>query len=191
METGDRGRDADRRIDACPMQHVAQALGSPAARDQAHAFFVRDAVRVKGGPFARENPALPYLVVGLEPPTAADVASPDRRTEVRVLALALGESYGARMPYARRLEFINEDESLAHAVATHRAVIATLVPQLVSAEQQGNRAAFDRLAGEAVAEWQLLRAVYESMAPTSETLTQLKREHGMALGTETRHPHGH
>ena len=144
-----------------------------------------------GGPFAHDNPALPYLAVGLEPPTGADVASPDRRTEVRALALALGESYGARMPYARRLEFINEDESLARAVAAHRAVIAKLVPQLVSAEQQGNRAAFDRLAGEAVAEWHLLRAVYESMAPTPEMLTQLKREHGMALGTETHHPHGH
>jgi len=135
------------------------------------------------GRYAHDNVALPYLAVGLAAPAAADLADPERAGRARQLGLALGETYGARLPYARRVELMNQDARLADSLARRRSALGALVPGLVAAQQDGDRAKWDELAARAVAEWKTLFALYTSIASTPVIRTQLERQHERALGS--------
>jgi len=138
------------------------------------------------GPFAHDNVALPYWVTGLEQPTAADLATRSRARRVRALGLALGESYGAIMPYARLVEAVATMPGLGDSLAVHRGAIAALVPQLRTASGRG----FDALAARAIREWEALRRLYTAAAPSPEIRAQLERQHERALGADPgRHMH--
>ena len=56
------------------------------------------------GPFAHDNPTLPYLAVGLSPPSADNMANPERARWLRTLGLALSETYGAVPRLSSRLD---------------------------------------------------------------------------------------
>jgi len=135
------------------------------------------------GPFAHDNVALPYWVTGLEQPTAADLANRSRARRVRALGLALGESYGAIMPYARLVETITTMPGFADSAAAHREAIAELVPRLRAARGR----AFEALATSAIGEWEALRRLYARAAPSPEIRTQLERQHERALGAAPGH----
>jgi hypothetical protein len=139
------------------------------------------------GYYAHDNVALPYLATGLVPPTALDLASPHGARRVRALGLALGETYGARMPYARRVERTSSYALLTDSLEAGRAKLRGLVPLLREAEKSGDAGRRRELAERAVAEWELLRRLYERAAPTPEVRAQLERQHQRALGEG----HGH
>ena len=164
-----------------------RARGGVPTRRQVAMVHVWTDVPSPEGLFAQENLALPFLALGLRPPTPKVLSDPQRATEIRELALALAETYGSRIGYARRVEFMSDDPELASAVAGRRRVIAGLVPVLLDAEKSGDWAVYERAASAAVAEWKELFALYEKMAPTVEARVQLNRQYRRA--TAVRHHH--
>ena len=142
------------------------------------------------GPFAHDNVALPYWVTGLPLPTAADLSTPGRARRTRALGLALGESYGARLPYARLIEHLAARPGLGDSLAVHRERLAGLVTALGEAERARNRARVKALSDRAIAEWEALERLYAASAPTAVLRTQLEHERDRALGAGSHH-HGH
>lgn len=139
------------------------------------------------GPFAHDNVALPYWATGLRLPQAADLSTRLRARRTRALGLALGESFGAIMPYARLVEAASTMAGLADSLSVHRAAIRALVPRLRKADQSGDRAGRETLADRMIGEWEALRHLYSAAAPSLEVRTQLERQHGRALGQEPGH----
>lgn len=139
------------------------------------------------GPFAHDNVALPYWVTGLTLPQAADLSTPRRARRTRALGLALGESFGAIMPYARLVEAASAMAALPDSLAIHRAAIRALVPRLRKADQSRNRRDRDSLAERMIREWEALRRLYAAAAPSREIRTQLEMQHARALGEAPGH----
>ncbi len=139
------------------------------------------------GPFGHDNVALPYWVTGLKLPVAADLSTPSRARRTRALGLALGESFGAIMPYARLVEAATTLPGLADSLAVHRAAIRALVPKLRAADQAGNRAARNALADHLIGELDALRRWYAAGAPSPAIKSQLERQYGRALGEAPGH----
>jgi len=139
------------------------------------------------GLYGNDNPALPYVAVGLTPPTAHDLHDPARVRAVRALGMALAETYGSRMPVANRVQRDNTDAALADSVARRRAAITAGVSALKTADSKGDRAAFDRLAREIVAEWEALLGLYGRMAATPQLRTQVARAHERVLNVSAHH----
>jgi hypothetical protein len=136
------------------------------------------------GQYGHDNPALPFVAVGLTPPTAHDLHDPERARAVRTLAMALGETYDARLPLTRRIERENQDPAMADSLAGRRAAIASLVPALKRAE--GDRGAYDRVAAQIVGEWEALLTVYERMA-SAELRPRVKRRHQEEIAVSAHH----
>lgn len=111
------------------------------------------------GPFALDNPALPYVAVGLTPPTADDMANLERARWLRALGLALSETYGSTPRLSSRLE-LHPDSTFAQTVAPLREQIRRLLPRMRLADQNGDAAEFERLGDRAIAEWQHIREAY-------------------------------
>lgn len=111
------------------------------------------------GPFAHDNPALPYVAVGLTPPTAENMANPERARWLRALGLALSETYGAVPRLSSRLE-LHPDSTFAQTVAPMRERIKRLLPRVRTADSDGNATEFERLGNRAIAEWQHIREAY-------------------------------
>ncbi len=139
------------------------------------------------GPFAHDNVALPYWITGLRLPQAADLSTPRRARRTRALGLALGESFGAIMPYARLVENASTVAGLADSLAVHRAAIRALVPRLRKADQSGDRAGRNRLADQAIGQWEALRRWYSVSAPSPAVKAQLERQYARALGEDPGH----
>lgn len=139
------------------------------------------------GIYGNDNPGLPYAAVGLALPAAHDLHDPARHHAVRALGLALAETYGSRLPVANRVQRENQDPALADSAAARRAGIAALIPGLKRAEAAGDRSAYDRLAGQAVAEWEALLGVYERMAATPQLKDQVRRANERVVAVSAHH----
>ena len=140
------------------------------------------------GQYGNDNPALPFVAVGLTPPSAHDyLHDPERHRAVRTLGLALAETYGSRMPVSNRVQRETRDSALVDSVLARRAAIAALVSALKQAQTAGDRAAYDRLAARAVAEWEALLALYKRMAPTPQLQAQVGRAHERVLTVSAHH----
>lgn len=139
------------------------------------------------GRFAHDNVALPYWMAGVALPTAADLATPVRARRTRTLGLALGETVGAIMPYARLVEAIGTAPRLADSLGVHRTALKVLAAELRAAERSGDRRRRDRAADRMIAEWEALRRLYVALAPSAEIRGQLERQHARALGDAPGH----
>ena len=111
------------------------------------------------GPFAHDNPTLPYVAVGLTPPTPEDMANQERARWLRALGLALSETFGAVPRLSSRLE-LHPDSTFTQTATPLRDRIRRLLPRLRSAHESGDNAEFDRLGDSAIAEWQHIREAY-------------------------------
>ena len=114
------------------------------------------------GPFARYNPWLPYRAAGLTPPSAATLADSAAAEPARRLGFAL--AVATQPPLLFDLMARRGDDTLRTEASTRRAAIQALVPRLASAEQAGDRAAFARLADQAVAEADAFASAYRRAA---------------------------
>jgi hypothetical protein len=132
-----------------------------------HAWFV-DA---PDGPWARYNPWLPYLAVGLAPPSAATLADSGSGERARRLGLALASA--ATPPLIFEWVARQGGDSLRARVATHRAAITALVPRLAAAERAGDATARARLADDAVRHGAALVAAYRDAAPDRPIVRRL------------------
>lgn len=133
-----------------------------------------DTVPSPDGPFAQFNPALPYLAVGIEPPSAEDFTDQARSRLLRELALALGETFGAVPRMGARIAQ-NRDSIFADRVRPYRDRIRALLPALREAQVHDDAARFDALANEAIAAWQPIRAAYLDAAFSPQHQSILSR----------------
>jgi hypothetical protein len=133
------------------------------------------------GIYGHDNPALPYIATGLTPPGMADLHDSVRSRPARALALALGETYGARLESAYFIEQANKDSALADSLRAHRAAISSLVPELRKADAARDRDAYDRAAARARTEEEAVIHVYEQMAATPRARQGVRRQYEAAL----------
>lgn len=134
------------------------------------------------GPNAHDNPSLPFIATGLKPPE-----HPTR--DDRLFGVALGESYGAKLPEAHRIDREAQRAGTAQLLAKHRTELRALVPQLVDAEKRGDKAKFKALRKKTVSVWNALLASYHTLSPTPEIGKRLDIELAIILGDEHHH-HG-
>jgi hypothetical protein len=130
------------------------------------------------GHFAQFNPALPFLVLGIQPPTREELGDSGNGRLFRALGLALGETFGAVPRLGARIAQ-NPDSAFADSVRPYRDAIRALVQQLRFA--RGDVTSFQQLAREAVAQWQHLRHAYLEAAVSPEHRIILNRWFEAAL----------
>lgn len=136
------------------------------------------------GVYGHDNPALPFVALGLTPPGRHDFHDHDRARALRKLGFALGELYDGRLPLTRRIERENTNRALADSLRQRRAALGALVPDLRKAET--DRAAYDRVAARVVAEWDAMLGVYERMA-SAELKPRVRRRHEQVVGVSAHH----
>ncbi|HVT40936.1 MAG TPA: hypothetical protein VHE78_18005 [Gemmatimonadaceae bacterium] len=134
------------------------------------------------GPNAHDNPTLPFIATGLKSP-----AHPTR--DDRLFAVALGESYGAKLPEAHRIDHEAQLAGTSQLLAEHRAALRALVPQLRDAEKSGDKARFESLRKKTITSWNALLSTYHALAPTPEIANRLDIElAGLISDAEHRYP---
>jgi hypothetical protein len=132
------------------------------------------------GPYAHDNPALPFIATGLTPP--AHVTPDDR-----LFAVALGESYGAKLVIAHRIERDAVKAGTQQPIVERRARLRELVPQLRDAERRHDAAKFTALRKQLLDAWSTLAEAYRGAAATPELRARFDTELGQALGTNAHH----
>lgn len=136
------------------------------------------------GVYGHDNPALPFVALGLTPPTTHELHDPEKARAVRKLAWALGEAYDARLPLTRRIERENRNPALADSLQQRRKALAALIPTLKRAE--GDRSAYQRAAAQVVIEWEAMLGIYERMA-SPELRPRVKRRHEAVIAVSAHH----
>jgi hypothetical protein len=136
------------------------------------------------GPYAHDNPALPYLATGLRAPRSGS-------RDARLLGVALGETYGAKLFIAHRIEREVRRRNLSPSGVAKleelRASMRALVPQLRSAQRTGDTRKFSALSKRLIESWNALAAQYLALAPTPEMKARFDHELAKALDR----PHSH
>lgn len=145
-----------------------------------HAWFV-DA---PDGPFARHNPNLPYLAVGLVPPAASVFA--DHASAAGALALGRALALAAEPPPAVLAVEERGGEAVRREAAARRRQIEALVPRLRAAQRSGDRAAYGRLSAEAVKHGDAMIAAYRTAAADRPGMLRLLEQ---AMGEFMGHGH--
>jgi hypothetical protein len=123
-----------------------------------HAWFV-DA---PAGPFARENPWLPYQAAGLTPPPASLLADSTQNDATRRLGLALALATQSPLLF-QRLE-ARGGATVQDSAAAHRAAITALVPRLTDAARTRDDQAYRTAAAAAMRHADALVALYRTTA---------------------------
>ena len=131
------------------------------------------------GPYAHDNVALPFVATGLKVPTR--VSADDR-----LFAVALGETYGAKIAIAHRIERDVTKAGTPNQLAEKRTPMREIVSRLGEAERAGDTR---RLASERkklIEAWQALAEEYRAIAPTPQMKARFDVELDQAI-----HPHEH
>ncbi len=113
------------------------------------------------GPYAHDNPSLPYFATGLIPPT-----KPTR--DDRLFGVALGEAYGAKLPIAHRIDRDAQQAGTGALLQEHRLALRSLVPQLLAAQKAHDAVKFMALRKKTISEWNALLSTYHALAATPE-----------------------
>jgi hypothetical protein len=132
------------------------------------------------GPYAHDNPALPFIATGLRPP------SHFMRDE-RLFAVALGESYGARLLAAAYIERYTAFANKSSKIADYRATMRGLVADLVAAERKGDTKQYDVVRQKVLANWSAMVDEYHALAPTPQIRARFDTELEQILAS---HHHG-
>jgi hypothetical protein len=132
------------------------------------------------GPYAHDNPTLPFLATQLKAPAMPDATD-------RKFALALAETYGARAPAAHRINREAGRDGKQAQLTPMRDAIAALIPQLQAAEKKNDTKAFASLRTQAIAQYDALVTVYKSLASTPQIASRLDLE--IAQMTTAGHHH--
>ena len=139
------------------------------------------------GQYGNDNTALPFVAVGLNPPSAHDIHDPARFRATRALGMALAETYDSRMPVSNRVQRENKDAALADSVKARRSAIASMIPELKRTQVAGDQSGYDRVAAKTVAEWEALLMLYQQMAATPQLKAQVQRAHERVLTVSAHH----
>ena len=136
------------------------------------------------GVYGHDNPALPFVALGLTPPTGHELHDAGKAGAIRKLAWALGEVYDARLPLTRRIERENRNPALADSLQQRRRHLAALIPRLKRTE--GDPSAYQRVATEVVTEWDAMLGIYERMA-SPELRPRVRRRHEAVIAVSAHH----
>jgi hypothetical protein len=162
-------------VDQVPDTSVCRARGGEPRPRKTVMIHVWTDIPNPEGIYGHDNPALPFVVLGLTPPPKSGRAS-------RELALALGESYGARIENGYLIEQANENAGLADSLRAYRAAITALVPELRQADAAHDTRAYERVAARIRGKGSAIEHVYERMAKP-EALVDLRRQYESILTT--------
>jgi hypothetical protein len=132
------------------------------------------------GPFAHDNPALPYVATGLKAPARAT-------SDDRLLGVALGESYGARLVAAHLIDRAATRAGRRGALEQKRSDLGALVAPLRDAERAGDTSKFAAARKKVLDAWSALAAEYRTLAPTPEMRARFDLELGQATGAIAHH----
>jgi hypothetical protein len=132
------------------------------------------------GPFAHDNPALPFVATGLKPPTHAT-------RDDRLLGVALGESYGARLVAAHHIDRELSKTGTETSLDKDRAALRALVASLRDAERGGDSTKVQAARKKVLDAWTTLAAEYRKVAPTPEMRARFDLELDQALGSMAHH----
>src|SRR5258705_908237 len=160
-------------VDQVPDTAVCRARGGTPRPRKTLMVHVWTDVSNPEGLYGHDNPALPFIVLGLTPPAVSSRASLE-------LALSLDESYGARLSNGYLIEQANGNPALADSLRAHRAAIVALVPELRRAGSARAPQGYDRVAGRIRAEGKAIERTYERMAKP-DALADLQRQYESIL----------
>jgi hypothetical protein len=132
------------------------------------------------GPYAHDNVALPFIATGITPPTR--VTADDR-----ALAVALGETYGAKIFVAHRIERDVKKAGTPNQLAEKRAAMREIVARLRAADRARDARRFAAEKKQLMDAWRALADEYRAVAPTPEVKARFDAEMEQALHP----PHHH
>jgi hypothetical protein len=132
------------------------------------------------GPFAHDNPALPFIGNGLRPPKTF---SPDDRR----FAVAIGEAYGARLMQGTLIEQHAATALKTTKLPEYRATMRNIVQELRAAERKGDDKAYADAKKRALSLYGTMLAEYRSAALTPQIRKQFDVELEQLL--ESHHHH--
>jgi hypothetical protein len=132
------------------------------------------------GPFAHDNPALPYIATGLTPPAKAT-------RDDRLLGIALGETYGAKLVAAHFIDRALSKTGPRPALDQRRAELRATVAPLRDAERSGDAAQIQAARKKTIDAWSAVAAEYRAAAPTPEMKARFDLELDQAQGVVAHH----
>ncbi len=132
------------------------------------------------GPYAHDNPALPFIATGLTPPA-------HMMSDERLFGVALGESYGAKLVAAHHIDDLARRAGTNKGLMEKRATLSAVVPQLRAAQQAGDSKKFDALRTALLADWNALADEYRAVAPTPALKARFDLELNEALSMTHHH----
>lgn len=153
------------------------------------------------GPFAGQNPWLPYWAAGVEPPADSVLSVPASALRARQLALALAEAVepfslvaqaqsgrsALEMAIAQvqdNVQAQSADSILTPSIQARRDSLRATIPRLNAARRAADQGLWDREADAAIAVWKRVRDAY------LETLPPARRD-GMAAFYQQMETGGH
>jgi hypothetical protein len=133
------------------------------------------------GPYGHDNPLLPFLATGLKPPQHF-------MRDERLFAIAIAESYGARLMAAGLIERYVATAGTPNKLAAHRAAMREHVRELLAAEKKGDTKAYEATKKKVMATWATIVAEYHAIAPTPQLRKRFDTELEQLLNVA--HHHG-
>jgi hypothetical protein len=173
-----RGIPGEGQLLADGVQDCLERGGTPAPNQitMVHAWTVEN----PDGPYGHDNPALPFIATGLKAPHHF-------MRDERLFAVAIGESYGARLITAAIIERYTATAGTPNKLAAHRATMRDLVRDLLAAEKKGDTKAYDATKKKVLATWATLVDEYHAIAPTPQLRKRFDLELEQLLGAEHHH----
>jgi hypothetical protein len=173
-----RGTQGEGNVLADGVDDCKARAGTPAPNQIAmvHAWTIAN----PDGPFAHDNPALPYIATGLKPPAHAT-------RDDRLLGVALGETYGARLVAAHLIDRALSKTGPKPSLDQRRAALRATVPPLRDAERSGDASKLQAARKKTIDAWNALAAEYRAVAPTAEMRARFDLELDQAQGLVAHH----
>jgi hypothetical protein len=173
-----RGAQGEGNVLADGVEDCKARMGTPAPNQIAmvHTWTIPN----PDGPFAHDNPALPFVATGLKPPTHAT-------RDDRLLGVALGESYGAELVAAHLIDRALTRAGTKTSLEKDRADLRALVSPLRDAERGGDSSKVQAARKRLLDAWTTLAAEYRRVAPTAEMKARFDLELDQATGAMAHH----
>ena len=179
VHVGCRGIPGEGQVLADGVQDCLERGGDPAPNQitMVHAWTVPN----PDGPYAHDNPALPFIATGLKTPHHF-------MRDERLFAIAIGESYGARLITSALIERYTTTAGKPSKLAAHRATMRGFVDELLAAEKKGDTKAYDATKKKVLALWSTIADEYRGLAPTPQVRKRFDTELEQMLGAAHHHP---
>ena len=182
VHVGCSGIPGEGRVLADGVKDCLERGGSPAPNQitMVHAWTVPN----PDGSFAHDNPALPFIATGLTPPHHF-------MRDERLFAVAIGESYGARLITAALIERYTATAGASSRIPELRAEMRKHVTELRTAEQAGDSKRYDAARQNALGTWEKMVDEYHALSPTPQIRKRFDEELQQLLAASGHGLHSH